>query len=749
MTSESLVLSWRFEPVPVVGLTLAALVYIRGWRRLRGQLPSRFPVERLFSYLAGLGVVFFALASPLDAFAGWLLIVHMAQHLLLTMVAPPLILLGFPMLPLLTGLPRPFVRDGLGPFFTSPSLHRLGRFLVHPFFAGPLFIISNLAWHIPAAYELALSSQGWHQFEHACFLGTALLFWWPVVQPWPSRPALPRWAMIPYLLAADLQNTALSAFLSFCGRVVYPTYASAPRVSGLSALDDQAGAGAFMWVSGSMAFLVPAGFIALRYLSLQRQGAVRERPVRQARIEARRRFDLLLVPVIGRVMRWKLFRPLLQLTVLLLAVAVMLDGLLGPQVSPMNLAGVLPWVHWGALSAIALLAMGNLFCMACPFTFARDLGRRIFPSARTWPRAFRSKWLAVGVLAGFFWSYEFFNLWSSPWWTAWIIIFYFAGAVLVDGIFKNASFCKYVCPIGQFNFIASLVSPLEVRVREAGVCATCKTHDCLRGNSSQRGCELELFQPTKSGNMDCTFCLDCVKACPHDNVGILAAAPGRDLVADPRRSSVGRFAQRPDMAALVLVFVFAAFVNAATMVTPVRDLQESVARVLGSHAAGFAWGIVYVLAVVILPVSLAWVCGRLSGLADGSHVRGITNGFPIALAPLGFAMWLSHVASHIFSGILSPWPIVVRIVRDFGLTPAAPDWNVPTFAFDGLTGLQLLFLDAGLLFSLWILWRKSRGISVRAFPFFFPWALLAIALYAAGVWLAFQPVDLRGTIVMP
>jgi len=749
LTAESVVLSWRFEPAPVIGLTVAALAYLRGWRRLHRQLPSRFPVERLASYLAGLGVVFFALASPLDAFAGWLLTVHMAQHLLLTMVAPPLILLGFPMLPLLTGLPRPFVRDGLGPFLTSPALHRFGRFLVHPFFAGPLFIVSNLAWHVPALYELALSSPGWHQLEHLCFLGTALLFWWPVVQPWPSRPALPRWAMIPYLLAADLQNTALSAFLSFCGRVVYPTYATAPRISGLSALDDQAGAGAFMWVSGSMAFLVPAGFIALRYLSPQRQGATHERSGRRVPIKAGGKFDLLLVPVIGRVMRLRYFRPVLQSIVFLLALAVLFDGLLGPQVSPMNLAGVLPWVHWGALTAIALLAVGNLFCMACPFTFARDLGRRIFPATRTWPRVLRSKWLAVAVLAGFFWSYEFFNLWSSPWWTAWIIIFYFAGAVLVDGIFKNASFCKYVCPIGQFNFIASLVSPMEVRVREAGVCATCKTHDCLRGNSSQRGCELELFQPAKSGNMDCTFCLDCVKACPHDNVGILAAAPGRDLIADPRRSSVGRFAQRPDMAALVLVFVFAAFVNAATMVTPVRDLQDGVIRVVGSHVAGTVWGIVFVFAVLVLPISIAWICGRLSALASGSDIRGITNGFSIALAPLGFAMWISHVASHIFSGILSPWPVAVRIFRDLGFGSAAPDWNIPTFAFEGLTGLQILLLDAGLLLCLWILWRKSRDTSGRAFPVFLPWACLATALYAAGIWLAFQPVDLRGTIVMP
>jgi hypothetical protein len=306
-----------------------------------------------------------------------------------------------------------------------------------------------------------------------------------------------------------------------------------------------------------------------------------------------------------------------------------------------------------------------------------------------------------------------------------------------------------VCPIGQFNFIASLVSPLEVRVRDTGVCSTCLTHDCLRGNSSGRGCELELFQPAKSGNMDCTFCLDCVKACPHDNIGIMVASPGRDLIADPRRSSVGRFAQRPDMAALVLVFVFAAFVNAATMVTPVRDLQESVSRVAGLPTTGIVWGGIFVFTVLILPISIAWICGRVSALASGCDIREITDGFSIALAPLGFAMWLSHVASHIFSGVLSPWPVLVRIFRDLGLGPAVPDWNVPTFAFDGLTGLQILLLDAGLLFCLWILWRKSRVISGRALPVFLPWACLATALYAAGIWLVFQPVDLRGTIVMP
>jgi polyferredoxin len=83
----------------------------------------------------------------------------------------------------------------------------------------------------------------------------------------------------------------------------------------------------------------------------------------------------------------------------------------------------------------------------------------------------RNKWLSIGLLVLILFAYELFDLWSSPWWTAWLIVGYFAAALLVDGAFKHASFCKFVCPIGQFNFVASLVSPLEVKVRDEGVCS--------------------------------------------------------------------------------------------------------------------------------------------------------------------------------------------------------------------------------------------------------------------------------------
>src|SRR5262249_36234012 len=150
--------------------------------------------------------------------------------------------------------------------------------------------------------------------------------------------------------------------------------------------------------------------------------------------------------------------------------------------------------------------------------------------------------------------YELFDLWSSPWWTAWLIIFYFLGVLLIDGVFKHASFCKFVCPIGQFNFVASTISPLEVKVRDQSVCLDCGTKDCIRGKRDpsdklhviQRGCELALFQPLKAGNMDCTFCLDCVHACPHDNVGIMSRLNTVELMTDPPRSGVGYFSRRKD-----------------------------------------------------------------------------------------------------------------------------------------------------------------------------------------------------------
>ena len=263
----SLLQSWTFEPWIVVPAVLVGCIYLRGWYELHRRLPRRFAVWRLIAFQAGLLTLFLALASPLHPLAELLLQFHMIQHLLLMMVIPPLLLLGAPILPMLRGLPRPVLRDRLAPVFASTVLRRLGHFLTHPIVCLVAFTVSTVVWHIPSLYELALRSEFWHEVQHICFLSTGLLFWWPVLQPWPSKLRWPRWTMIPYLLFADIQNTALSAFLIFSERVLYPTYATVPRLWGISVLDDQAAAGAIMWVPGSVIFLLPVAVLAIRLLN--------------------------------------------------------------------------------------------------------------------------------------------------------------------------------------------------------------------------------------------------------------------------------------------------------------------------------------------------------------------------------------------------------------------------------------------------------------------------------------------------
>jgi cytochrome c oxidase assembly factor CtaG len=272
--AEALTDSWHLHPPIEALILLSSVVYGRGWWKLHQRRPDYFVFRHLLCFVAGEIAVFVAIASPLHELTEISLTAHMIQHVLLMMVIPPLILLGTPHLVLLFGLPDVMLHGVLRPFFGWTPLKRLVRFLFHPVSCWIAFVATTLSWHTPVMFELALRSEFWHAVEHTCFLTTALLFWWPVIQPWPSRTRWPRWAMILYLFLADFQNTALSAFLIFCDRVVYPTYAAAPRVLGMSALEDQAAAGAIMWVPGSFVFFIPMLWITIRLLTSNR-GSVR------------------------------------------------------------------------------------------------------------------------------------------------------------------------------------------------------------------------------------------------------------------------------------------------------------------------------------------------------------------------------------------------------------------------------------------------------------------------------------------
>ena len=226
-------------------LIFAALVYLRGWLQLRGHEHDNVKSWRAGSFVFGLLFIWIATASPLATLDHEILTAHMVQHLLLMTFAPPLILFGTP-------------KKLLAHSVLNPPLCWFAA-------AGTLVV-----WHIPSVFMLGLQSETWHGIEQASFLLTGLLFWWPVVRPWPAVSRWPESSLLLYLFLATLPCDILSGFLVFCDRVVYPVFLSSSQSFGLSALEDQQRAGAFMWTCVTVVYLIAAAIVATRLLSPQR-----------------------------------------------------------------------------------------------------------------------------------------------------------------------------------------------------------------------------------------------------------------------------------------------------------------------------------------------------------------------------------------------------------------------------------------------------------------------------------------------
>jgi hypothetical protein len=466
-------------------------------------------------------------------------------------------------------------------------------------------------------------------------------------------------------------------------------------------------------------------------------------------------FDLLKMPGVGRFLRWRHSSTAMRLPLLIVAVVMIVHGLAGPALSPKNLATVLTWLHFRGLLVLGLLLAGNWFCMACPFMLVRNAVRRLWGrdwSPRfVWPKRLRSKWLAILLFVAVLFVYELADLWAEPAWTAGFILSYFVVAVGFGLLFRGAPFCNHLCPLGQFSLVSSLVSPLEVRVRDQSVCAACTTHECVRGCGDQPGCELGLFQPKKVGNMNCHFRLDCLRACPYDNVGIMGRLPASELWVDPWRSVIGRFSERPDMAALVIVYTFGALLNAFGMVTPVYELQAWLAGVLHTTWELPILGIIFLVGLALIPLALLSATGALARRMSRRPISlaRIVTRYAYALAPLGFGIWVAHFSFHFMTGALTIVPVVQDMARSLGMAGGRPRWDLGPIVPGGwLFPLEVGFMGLGWLGSLLVAYKLAEeDAPARPWSALLPWAGLLLALLMMGIWLMSLPMEMRGTFL--
>jgi polyferredoxin len=465
------------------------------------------------------------------------------------------------------------------------------------------------------------------------------------------------------------------------------------------------------------------------------------------------RIDILQWRLVGPFLRWRHARTALQLVLLVIAALVVIDGLLGSHVDPTSFTTVAIWTHYRGLLVVGLLAAGNLFCAGCPFVLVRDAGRRVRGPRLTLPRWLRTKWIGIALFVAVLFCYELFDLWALPRATAFLVLAYFASALVVDLSFRGASFCKYFCPIGQFNFVASTMSPLEMRIREVDTCRTCRTVDCIKGNDLQRGCELRLFLPAKVGNMDCTLCLDCVHACPHDNIALGARVPGAELADSRRRSGIGRFARRRDIAALAVVFVFGGLMNAFGMVAPIRGVESAIAQALGVDGEWPALAALFVATLLVAPLLLlgmAAVATRAIAADRERSIGSVAVNFAYALVPFGFGVWLAHYGFHLLTGAFAIVPVTQRAATDLlgWAVLGEPLWRLTGMRPGAVFPLQVGFIALGTLGSL----ASAMQVAARDYPrraaAVIPWAILVVLLSAAALWILSQPMEMRGLAVL-
>ena len=251
--------AWAPDPVVLIAVGLAGWAYGTGLRRLRGRGRSRAEVAAFF---CGLAAVVAALASPLDHLATTSLSAHMTQHLVLILVAAPLLVMGRPVLPVLMALPASW-RRAARRLERRPAIAASGRILSRPTVAWLLHVSVLWAWHAPGPYQAALGSEPVHALEHASFLGTAMLFWWVALEAEPRR-RLARGTDVLYVLLGWMQSGALGALFTFASSPIYPFHAA--RAGAASALADQQVAGLIMWIPAGVVYLGAASWMFVGWL---------------------------------------------------------------------------------------------------------------------------------------------------------------------------------------------------------------------------------------------------------------------------------------------------------------------------------------------------------------------------------------------------------------------------------------------------------------------------------------------------
>jgi polyferredoxin len=459
--------------------------------------------------------------------------------------------------------------------------------------------------------------------------------------------------------------------------------------------------------------------------------------------------NLLDRPMLGLLLGWRAFRTFLQAIVAAIFVLVILAGLFGRQQGGSNIATVVTWTYWWILLIVFVMLFGKAWCYICPWDAIADwLERRPWRRAAPrlnaglkWPRAWRNLYPATALFLGLTWLELGYGVTTRPEWTAYLGLLMFLlsfGAIL---LFERRSFCRYGCLVGRIAGLYSLFASLEVRARDTKVCRTkCRTYECYAGSAAADPCPTFQFLGGLTKNTYCIVCLECVRACPHENVAINIRPFGRDLV---KPSGV-----RVDEAAMVIVMLAMSTFHGITM-TPVwaQIIGAIEARASLTYLPAFTIGMAgFLAALAFLYVGFVALSYAVARTPDVT-LRQLAIRYSYSFLPIALFYHLAHNAQHFFveGGTLVP------VLSDpfgwgwnlFGTANAATNPLLPAW---GVWALMVAFILIGHVWSLAAGHRIAAHVfPTRALAIRSELPLLAgmIAYSILSLWIVAQPMQMR------
>jgi polyferredoxin len=370
--------------------------------------------------------------------------------------------------------------------------------------------------------------------------------------------------------------------------------------------------------------------------------------------------NILVRPFIKKILisRWpQLLGRAAALAVFML---VIISGLIGTPVGNRNLSIVLIWIAWwAALILILVPFLGRSWCSICPLPMPGEwiqqgtlldpkLGIKGISRNWKWPKRLRNIWLQNG-------SFALMALFSAvilttPAVTAWILLAMIVTALITSILFERRAFCRYLCPVGGFIGLYSMVSPVELRIIREDVCRDHQTKTCYTGNENGYGCPWNVYPGALKLNTNCGACFECLRTCPHDNIAINLRNFGDDL-SKPK-------AVRLDEAFKAILMLGSAIVYSAVMLGPWGVLKTAAFSVGSGPWWAFA-GSFIVINFLILPALFFAAAGLTRNRKTSNISRQQTfTAYAPALIPLGLGAWAGFSLSFIFTNISYLWSVL-------------------------------------------------------------------------------------------